>query len=252
MLSIKPNYYSGTSGLLLPVANKTLYPIEFKDKSRLAYYASLFNSIEINSSFYKIPQPATVRKWAESVPQHFKFTFKLWREITHNKGLVFNPDDVARFIQAFNETGDNKGCLLVQFPPGIKSSQLPQLRVLLDCIRESDQQLKLAVEFRHASWYQESTAEVLSGYDAGIVLQDIPSSATPLSFADGKFVYLRLHGPGGKYKGTYTDEVLYEYSTYIKEWQDEGKTVFVYFNNTMGEALRNLNTLNNWLKTSAG
>src|ERR1044072_276638 len=90
-------YRSGTSGLVLPVPNKKAFPPEFKDKSRLTYYGSLFNSIEINSSFYKIPQAATVKKWADSVPDNFAFTFKLWREITHIKGLAYQPEDVLRF-----------------------------------------------------------------------------------------------------------------------------------------------------------
>ncbi len=88
MNSINNTFYSGTSGLVLPVP-KLLYPAEFQDKSRLTYYASLFNSIEINSSFYKIPQIPTVCKWAESVPDNFQFTFKLSKAITHAKGLEF-------------------------------------------------------------------------------------------------------------------------------------------------------------------
>src|SRR4051812_43057690 len=91
-------FYSGISGLVLPVPNKSLYPPEFRETSRLTYYASLFNSIEINSSFYKVPIAKTVNKWTTEVPDHFKFTYKLWREITHNKELLFNANDVDRFM----------------------------------------------------------------------------------------------------------------------------------------------------------
>lgn len=118
------NYYAGTSGLVLPVPNKTWYPEEFKDKSRLCYYASMCNSIEVNSSFYKIPLPKTITKWTEDVPGEFRFTFKLWRGITHEKGLVFNPADITRFMEAINAAGSHKGCLLVQFPPSAKISLL--------------------------------------------------------------------------------------------------------------------------------
>jgi uncharacterized protein YecE (DUF72 family) len=110
------NYYSGISGLVLPVPNKTHYPAEFQDKSRLCYYASLFNSIEVNSSFYKVPQSKTVAKWVADVPASFKFTFKLWREISHVKGLAFNPADVQRFMQAIDTAGEKKGCLLDPVP----------------------------------------------------------------------------------------------------------------------------------------
>lgn len=239
-------FYSGISGLVLPVPNKAHYPAEFKEKSRLCYYASLFSSIEINSSFYKIPQARTIAKWAEDVPVDFKFTFKLWRGITHEKELVFNPDDVTRFMQVISRAATHEGCLLVQFPPSVRSNLMPQLQQLVGCIREADsaQSWKLALEFRHSSWYQESLTEFAETQNAAIVLQDIPASTTPLDYAAGDFVYLRFHGPGGKYRGSYAEDVLQEYSCYIREWQEDGKTVYVYFNNTMGDAVKNLTTLN--------
>src|SRR4051812_48059362 len=79
-------FYCGTSNVELPVPNKTFFPPEFQEKSRLCYYSSLFNTVEINSSFYRIPLPRTVEKWSSEVTDDFLFTFKLWREITHGKG----------------------------------------------------------------------------------------------------------------------------------------------------------------------
>src|ERR1700712_55123 len=105
------DYYAGTSGLVLPVPNKTHYPAAFKEKSRLCYYASLFNSIEVNSSFYKIPQAQTIEKWVGMVPDGFRFTFKLWKGITHEKNLIFNPDNISRFMNAISVVGNCKGCL---------------------------------------------------------------------------------------------------------------------------------------------
>ena len=89
-------FYSGLSGLQLPI-HKYQYPPPFENANRLTFYASLFNSIEINSSFYRIPQTATVAKWADSVPENFKFTFKLWKGITHSKGLNFNNEDLCNY-----------------------------------------------------------------------------------------------------------------------------------------------------------
>jgi uncharacterized protein YecE (DUF72 family) len=248
------NYYAGTSGLVLPVPNKTHYPAEFKEKSRLCYYASLFNSIEVNSSFYKIPQGKTVAKWAEDVSADFKFTYKLWRGITHEKSLLFNPADITRFMQSIDRAGPKKGCLLVQFPPGAKANLAPQLMQLVNYIRDADpeQSWKVALEFRHASWYTDALREYAASNNLSVVVQDIPASATPLDFTGNDTVYLRFHGPGGKYRGSYPDDVLQEYSTYIKEWQEEGKTVYVYFNNTMGDAVQNLATLNSYVNRCRG
>lgn len=238
--------YSGTSGLVLPVANKAAFPLEFQDKSRLTYYASIFNSIEINSSFYKVPMAKTVANWAESVPDNFKFTFKLWREITHNRGLDFKPEDVARFIQTIALAGTKKGCLLVQFPPSLTATSSPALEKLLNIIQEADpqQEWKLAIEFRNRSWYNDDVYQLLDQYKATVVLQDMPASATPFLENDLDFVYLRFHGPDGNYKDGYSDDFLSEYAGYIKSWQEEGKSVYVYFNNTAGDAIKNLMSLN--------
>jgi uncharacterized protein YecE (DUF72 family) len=242
------NYYAGTSGMVLPVPNKSYYPQEFKERSRFCYYSSLFNSIEVNSSFYKTPQARTVAKWAQEVRDDFKFTFKLWRGITHEKGLAFNNSDVYRFMQAIDNAGTHKGCLLVQFPPSAKANLMPQLQQLIGSIREADQTWPLALEFRHSSWYNEFLLEFVETQKIAVVIQDIPASATPLDFAYNDTIYLRFHGPGGKYRGSYDDPILQEYSTYIREWQEEGKTVFVYFNNTMGDAVQNLATLNTFVQ----
>lgn len=243
--------FSGTSGLVLPVA-KIDYPPEYQDKSRLTYYASLFNSIEINSSFYKMPMVATVKRWADNVPDYFKFTFKLSKIITHGKGLVFDPADVNKFMHTISYAGNKKGCLLIQFPGGTQA-QVPKLEDLLVLIRNADSlaEWKLAVEFRHNSWYEEKTYRLLEKYQSVLVIHDIPASATPQDDYESDAVYLRFHGPGGKYRGSYTEDFLHEYAGYIYNWAIDGKTVYIYFNNTMGDALKNLMALNDRLKVLA-
>lgn len=240
------HFYSGLSGLQLPIP-KYLFPPPYENASRLTYYASIFNSIEFNSSFYKIPQPATVAKWAASVPEQFRFTLKLWKGITHNKSLDFKEEDVVAFINSVNSVQDKKGCLLIQFPPSLGREYSSQLENLLSCITDSDpaQDWKVAVEFRNTSWYQENVYDLLDFHKATMVIQDIPKSATPLLTPKSDFVYLRFHGPTGNYRESYSEDFLKEYAFLINEWKEEGKTVFVYFNNTMGDAYNNLEFLNN-------
>ena len=239
------NYYSGTSGLLLPVPNKLYYPEEFREKSRLCYYASLMDTIEINSSFYKIPMGSTLHKWALDVPNEFKFTFKLFKEITHSKDLAFDPSVVTTFFAVISQVKEKKGCLLVQFPPSIRISHLRQLRFLISTLRSNDPDFlwKIALEFRHSSLYCEEIYELLDEFSLGMVLHDKGPASSPLRDSELDFIYLRFHGPEGNYRGSYSDDVLYEYASYVSEWLSEGKKVFVYFNNTMGDALANLNTL---------
>jgi len=242
------SFYSGLSGLQLDLP-KYQFPTPFQNATRLEYYASQFNSLECNSSFYKIPQPATIARWSTSVPAHFKFTFKLWREITHVKPFHFKPDDVTLFFKAINQVQQKKGCLLIQFPPSLDINNIFQLTHLLDIIQERDtsNEWKIAIEFRHKSWYHESVYDLLSPHKASIVIHDIPRSATPLLNHDADFIYIRFHGPTGNYRGSYSAEYLNEYATYIQEWLEEGKEVYLYFNNTMGDAINNLRNLNRLL-----
>lgn len=249
MLKTDRKFYSGTSGMVLPVPNKMGFPPEFQGKSRLSYYGYLFNSIEINSSFYKVPMASTVARWAGEVPEHFRFTFKMWRDITHVKGLTFKAEDVYSFIQVINSVCDKKGCLLVQFPPGLKLETIYQVERLLLTIRKADPQheWKLFLEFRKSHWYREEVHELLKTHSANMVLHDKTGSQTDFTEQDSDNVYLRFHGPGGNYRGSYTDDFLYEYSHYINDWLGEDKSVFVYFNNTMGDAVQNLMTLNRFV-----
>ena len=244
-------FFSGTSGIVVPQANKQLFPEEFRDKSRLHYYSSLFNSIEINSSFYKLPLAKTVRNWSESVPGDFRFTFKLWREITHVKELAFNPGDVDRFLETISEVGDKKGSLLVQFPPSLTIRSSAQLYKLLESINKADPERgwRIALEFRNDSWYSDEINSLLGEFGAGLVLHDKLQAANNLQESETAFVYLRFHGYNGDYKGGYEDDFLSEYAQYIKEWMAEGKEVFVYFNNTRGDAVHNLISLNRFVRS---
>jgi len=246
------NFYTGTSGLLLPVPNKAFYPEAFKSKSRLCYYGSLFNSIEINSSFYKVPMASTVAKWAGDTPDDFKFTFKLWREITHSKGLQYQAEHINHFFEVIAAAGDKKGSLLVQFPGSIKPVFMRELEQLLIQIRQADPEKawKVAVEFRHQSWYQSDTYDMMEALDMGLVLHDKLSEGTSVNDASTDFIYLRFHGPGGNYRGSYEDQFLYEYASYVRDWLLDGKVVFVYFNNTMGNAIQNLETLRQYVASS--
>lgn len=235
--------------MALPVPNKTLYPKEFQSGSRLNYYSHLFNSIEINSSFYKIPMARTVANWAAEVPDNFRFTYKLWRDITHVKDLLFKDDDVHRFMQVINTVADKKGCLLVQFPPKLDLSAEKRVERLLVKIREADPnyEWKVFLEFRRMDWYKEDVHQMLDSYKAAFVLHDKAGSQSEFIEQDGNDVYLRFHGPGGNYRGSYSDDFLFEYSQYIRSWLTDGKCVYTYFNNTMGDAVKNLSVLNSFV-----
>ena len=250
MQAINTRFYSGISGVALPVL-KSHYPPEFVDKSRLHYYASLFNSVEVNSIFYKLPRSSTVVNWGDSVPDNFRFTFKVSKTITHVKGLYFKDEDVKAFVQAIAHIGNKKGCLLAQFPPSFKIEKLNQLQKLLEALGEATHKNKwrIATEFRNSSWYEREVFELLEEFNVSMVIHDIAASATPLDRIIGNFIYLRFHGPEPRYRGDYSDQFLKIYAEYIKTWIIQQKTVYVYFNNTMGAAVKNLQTLNRYVQS---
>jgi uncharacterized protein YecE (DUF72 family) len=233
-------YYSGTSGLILPMP-KYKFPEEHQASSRLTYYATLFQSIEINSSFYKIPLPRTVLKWASEVPDDFKFTFKIWKEITHTKNLKFNSEDVCKFLNSVNNVASKKGCLLFQFPPSLKAGSAAQLQKLLEIVKTADTKNSwtIALEFRDNSWYAKDILKLINDYKGSIVIHDKKGSPPMGIMIAAKTMYVRFHGPGGDYRGSYSDSFLSEYANYIGEWIEDGKDVYAYFNNTMGEAIKN-------------
>ena len=241
-------FRGGTSGLVLAEPNKAAFPTEFRDKSRLCYYASLFNSIEINSTFYKVPRPVTFANWTLEVPEFFQFTIKLWRGITHAKEFNFNPDDVIQFMHAADQIGNRKGCLLIQFAR--TTAHHPQkLKELLQLIGKSSHGNKwcLAVELRHTAWYNQEIFDLLDESKTSLVLHDMPLSSSEKVNAGAPFIYLRFHGIKGDFRGSYSDEFLQQKALQVNKWLHEGKDVYAYFNNTIGDALENLKTLKKYV-----
>ncbi len=238
-------FRSGTSGLVLSEPNKQYYPKEFKEKSRLTYYSSKFNSIEINSSFYKIPRCQTYHNWSAQVKEDFQFSVKLWKGITHDKKWSFQQHDFELFFSALNCLGEKKGCLLIQFPAGMPID-LNKFRTILEQVKKMDanDSWRIAVEFRHHRWYGKSIFEILDEFNASLVLHDMPNSRMDKLLGKPSFVYLRFHGEKGDYRGTYNVDFLDQKAHEIKNWLNRGLDVYAYFNNTIGGAAENLKTLN--------
>ena len=234
----------GTSGIVVP-GSKQSFPAEFRLKSRLNYYASLFNTLEVNSTFQKIPMVSTLQKWSLDVPEEFRYTLKLWKEITHVKQLVINLKNIDTFFSAANHIGNKKGCLFVQFPGSITADYSTQVEQILLRLQQLDQdnEWQKAVELRSVTWYSSQTNELLNRYNVSLVLHDMPKSKNLMVDEAAKFIYFRFHGPKGDYRGSYSAEFLKEQAENIQSSLNNGKDVYAYFNNTMGSAFENAMTL---------
>jgi uncharacterized protein YecE (DUF72 family) len=235
---------TGTSGIVVP-GPKATFPAAYQATSRLTYYATLFNSVEINSTFYRLPQPKTFAAWAAQTGPEFDFTLKLWRDITHTKGLAEDLSGLVRFLEAARELGPKKGCLLLQFPPSTTLRQLPAVRALLRALAAADpaHEWRQAVEFRHPSWYAEETFELLDDHGASLVRHDKGPARNARLNVGADFVYLRFHGPQGNYRESYERDFLRDQAEQIHDYLQAGKDVYAYFNNTMGAAFANAHDL---------
>lgn len=241
----------GLSGVHLPYP-KYKFPAELQSAPRLSLYATYFNSIEVNESFYKIPRRKTIERWSASVPDNFRFTFKLHQDFTHGKFLAYDAKLLSQFVEIISAVGEKNACILAQFPPSLKSDRIAQLENLITDLKSSMKVIdwRIAVEFRDAGWYNDDTFDLLRSQNVSLVVQDIPKSATPFITTSHDFVYVRFHGPTGTYRGSYSESFLQEYAQYVKAWTEEKKKVFVYFNNTAGSAFENAVTFGQLLKAS--
>lgn len=233
--------YIGTSNVVIP-GNKTTFPEHYRDKSRLHYYASLFNTVELNSSFYKLPKPVTFSKWAAEVTDNFRFAVKVSKEITHAKDLDTDMDHIDKFMQAVKNMGQTKSVLLIQFPGKISIGHFNKVEEILDHFSMYNDKLpwRKAIEFRNSSWYIGETRELLEQHNTALVLHDMPKGRITEPFTGADFIYQRFHGPeAGNYKGSYAPSFLKERAKQMNMWRSEGKDVFAYFNNTIGEAFNN-------------
>ncbi|RZK01418.1 MAG: DUF72 domain-containing protein, partial [Flavobacterium sp.] len=194
----------------------------------------------------------------------FEFTVKLWREITHSNKLEYCEENIDLFMEGANRLGHKRGCLLVQFPASVTVDLISNVEKIVNRLAflnhieadKGEKKWRVAVEVRHNSWYCIETYKMFEKFDASLVVHDMPKSRTPLNVHcefDSllkDFVYLRFHGPTGDYNGSYSNEILESYVSFIKDWNLQGRDVYIYFNNTIGDALGNLKTLQDFMSAS--
>ena len=234
----------GISNGYMP-GNKATFPHEYQSKSRLHYYSRFFNTIEVNSCFYKTPLRATYEKWVADVPDDFRFSLKLSKAITHDAALAADISCMENFLATAAGIGIKKGCLLIQFPGKITLGHFSQVERLLEQLRISDPsgEWRKAIEFRNESWYIGETTELLDEFDATMVIHDFAKAKLATTACKADFVYMRFHGPAGNYRDAYTAKFLEEKAVEIKTISASGKDVYAYFNNTIGEAFENAGLL---------
>ena len=234
----------GTSGWHYKHWVGEFYPPRFPSSKMLAWYAREFHTVEINNSFYRLPEQKTFEQWRKIVPPGFLFAVKASRFLTHIKRLKDPEDPITLFLSRARHLGEHLGPVLFQLPPRW-NVDLARLKEFLELLPPKHQYV---IEFRDESWYQRQVCDLLRHHNVALCLHDW-SSARWSRELTADFTYIRFHGTTGKYAGNYPDELLRAWAREIYGWCSSLSRVYAYFNNDVGgHAIRNARTLREMLR----
>ena len=191
-----------------------------------AFYCQHFDTVELNNTFYCLPKPAGLVNWRESSPPNFCFAAKGSRFITHMKKLKDPETALVKYFDAIDTLHEKLGPILFQLPPHW-TVDIDRLRVFLEALPTHH---RYAFEFRNETWNVSAVYELLQRHRAGYCVFDLAGYQSPL-VVTADLAYVRLHGPGGKYQGSYSDEALRGWATQVENWSSKLRAIYVYFDN---------------------
>jgi uncharacterized protein YecE (DUF72 family) len=202
-----------------------------KKKDALSYYATRFDCAELNAPFYRTPTESAVEAWFSSTPDDFRFAWKASKFITHWRRLIVNENSMKLLEGRLSLLGHKLGPVLFQLPAKMQCN-LERLANFLEHLKKGR---SYSFEFRHPSWYATPVLELLRDHNASLCLSDHADAPAPREIT-ADWVYVRLHGPSGRYHGSYTDAQLCDWAKAINDWRGEGKQVWCFFDNDVKSA----------------
>ena len=222
----------GTSGWHYQSWRGPFFPDGLPLKLQLRYYASQLETTELNGVFYRTPTPKAVKGWAAETGKDFIFTWKASKFLTHWKRLSAASENSLDLMEdRIALLGRKAGPILFQLPP-----QFPADPDRLSAfVRLLSKKRRYCFEFRHPSWYQPTVLRILKDRNIALCLSDHHDAPAPWR-RTADFVYVRGHGPGGRYRGHYTARTLRQWAERITSWRKQGCDVFVYFDNDQKSA----------------
>ncbi len=222
----------GTSGWHYDSWRGPFFPKGLPLKEQLTYYAGQFATTELNGVFYRTPTLQAVGSWREQTGEDFVFAWKASKFITHWKRLSQNSVNSLDLLESrLSLLGEKAGPILFQLPPNFPAN--PE-RLASFCGLLSKKR-RYSFEFRNASWYEPRILKLLSERNISLCLSDHHDAPAPWK-RTADFVYVRGHGPQGRYRGHYRPDTLAEWARRIKSWKRQGCDVYVYFDNDQKSA----------------
>ncbi len=210
--------FVGTSGYNFPEWKGSFYPPKLPTAKWLEYYASKLGTVEINYTFYRMPPPKIVAGWDAVTPAGFSFVLKAPQRITHIARLKNVDENLRFFLETARTLGPKLGPILFQLPPNFKKD----LDRLGDVLTQFPPDLKCAWEFRHASWFDAETYDVLRTGNAALCIADTEEGTTPLE-ATADFGYVRLRDKG------YSKKSMEEWVGKVREMGTGWTDAYVFF-----------------------
>jgi uncharacterized protein YecE (DUF72 family) len=218
-------YHVGTSGWNYKHWRERFYPRELPARKWFEHYAGVFRTVEINNTFYHLPEAATFTHWREQAPEGFLYAVKASRYITHVKRLKDPRQPVGLFLQRARRLWPHLGPILYQLPPNFK----PDLERLEGFCKLLPRALTHVMEFRQADWLREEVFDLLGRYHVCLCVHDLlPDHPRRLT---GQAAYVRFHGVGNKYGGNYSRAELRRWADWMRQTAQDGHDVYAYFNN---------------------
>lgn len=217
-------YRVGCSGWIYPHWAGLFYPEDLPQREWFDFYAKVFNTVEVNATFYRFPTEKMVRAWYRKGPEGFLFTLKAFRGITHLRKFQGTEELVRRFYAMGEELWEKLGGFLFQLPPSLKYNRDFLLRIL----DQLDPRFSNTLEFRHASWFTEEVAEILRERGVAMCIVSAPNLPEYV-VATASHAFVRFHGKGAWYAYRYSMRELRTWAERIKSLPVE--RVFIYFNN---------------------
>ena len=224
--------FVGTSGWHYASWKGPFFPPGLRAKDQLQFYATQFRTTELNGVFYRTPTERAVELWRDQTPDDFVFAWKASKFITHWKRLSERSANSLQLLESrLSLLGRKAGPVLFQLPPQFRVDY-ERLRSFL---RMLNRDRRYAFEFRHPSWYVPRIFRVLSEANIALCISDHADAPSPWK-RTADFVYVRGHGPGGRYKGHYKPAALASWKQKIDRWRSRGHDVYVYFDNDQKSA----------------
>lgn len=218
--------YIGTSGWQYRDWRGRFYPDGLPTPDWLASYATRFPVVEVNSTFYNLPAPSTVERWADQTAPDFRFAVKLSRYLTHIRRLRDPAEPVSRFFERLRGLGPKLGPVLLQLPPTLKAD----VGLLDEALSVMPARARVAVEVRHPSWFNADVRDVLTNHGAALCAADRRGRVQGPLWTSADWGYVRLHEGTARPKPCYGDAALDHWLRRIVDgWGQQD--VFVFFNN---------------------